>query len=167
MKKKKRVRFNDEEEREADPVGSEEADTTMAQGGGPVGAAAPSHKRKRNVNDEGGKGMNIDTISVVESLGGVLSRISTVDPGLEHWAKTINEDASRSGVTHGDAAVGRRGKELHSRSPPTDVADGNIGEGTTKQMNKVDVMEMYSPLRVTIEANKFGLTAGQAMGLIT
>ena len=101
----------------------------MAQGGGPDGAAAPGHKRKRDVNDEGGKGMDIDTISAVESLGGMLSRISTVDPGLEHWAKTINEDASRSGVTHGDAAGGRGDKELHSSSPHTDVADGDIGGG--------------------------------------
>ena len=89
--KKKRVRFSEEEEQEDDPVGSGGAETTVAQGGGSDGAAVPGHKRKRDVDDEGGKGMDIDAVSVIESLGGMLSRISIVDPEMDHWAKMINE----------------------------------------------------------------------------
>ena len=51
--------------------------------------------------------------------------------------------------------------------PHTGVAHGDTGVGKTEQIDKVDIMEVYSPPRVTVEAKKFGLRAGEAMDLVT
>ena len=45
---------------------------------------------------------------------------------------------------------------------------GDAGAGLAAgQVKKVDVMEIYSPPRVTVQANKFGLRSGEAMDLAT
>ena len=79
--------------------------------------------------------MDIDSIRQVESLGGMLSRISTIDPAVANWAKQINErtashvGVSPSGVTDGQAAGGETGKQPSRESPPTGGADGDTGGG--------------------------------------
>ena len=76
------------------------------------------------------------------TLGGMLSRISVVDPMLETWAEVVN---------------GKNGCAIK-----TGAAYGDVG-----LVGRVDVTEMYSPPRVTIEAKKFGLRPGEAMDLLT
>ena len=53
------------------------------------------------------------------------------------------------------------GDDRKSRSPP------GIGGCEIEQVNKVDVMEIYSPPRVTVQAKKYGLRSGEAMDLAT
>ena len=77
-----------------------------------------------------------------ESMGGLLSRISMVDPEIEQWAKDVNEQydsevAPHTGVTHGDTGV-----------------------GMSEQIGKVEIMEIYFPPRATVQATKLGLRAG-------
>ena len=59
---------------------------------------------------------------------------------VEAWAKGVNE-----------RQAGKVG-----------AADGNVDFA-----GKVDVAEVYSPPRITIEAKKFGLKPGEAMDLMT
>ena len=124
-------------------IDTEIADTTVAQDGSTDGDAVLGHKRKRDIEDEAGRGMDIDA---VESIGGLLSRMSLVDPEIEQWAKHVNEQY--------DSKV----------TPCTGVTDGDTGVG---MLGKVEVMEMYSPPRVTVEAKDWGLKAGEAMYLVT
>ena len=52
--------------------------------------------------------------------------------------------------------------------PGPGVTDGDAGAGLAPgQVKKVDVMEIYSPPRVTVQAKKFGLRSGEAMDLAT
>ena len=77
---------------------------------------------------------------------------------------------AHSGGSDGDAAGGRSreiGCKSDDRSGPG-VTDGDAGVGpAAAQLNKVDVMEIYSPPRVTIQAEKYGLRSGEAMDLAT
>ena len=76
--------------------------------GGAHGAAAQGDKRKREIDDVGEKGMDIDKITEVDAalgggtdgdavegggntLGAMLSRMSRVDPEIEKWAMNVNE----------------------------------------------------------------------------
>ena len=78
---------------------SEIADTTEAQDGSAHGDAVLGHKRKRDIDDDAGRGMDIDAVGEigspsgvahgdaaggdrVESMGGVLSRINVADPEI-------------------------------------------------------------------------------------
>ena len=87
----------------------------------------------------------------VHSIGGMLSIFSIVDPEVEHWAMRVNESSSNE----------------REKAPHTGATDGNTGVGRPEQIGKVDVMEVYSPPRVTVQAKEFGLRAGEAMDLIT
>ena len=49
-------------------------------------------------------------------------------------------------------------------APQGGGASGSSVEGS---LRKVDVMEIFSPPRVTVQASKFGLKAGEALDLIT
>ena len=60
--KKKKVRLSDEEVQLDDPRGSGGDHEIEAQDGGPHGAAAPGGKRKRDLEDQGDKGMDIDSV---------------------------------------------------------------------------------------------------------
>ena len=94
----KKVRFNEEIESEGREPGI--AESMEAVDGSTDGAAVPAHKRKRDVEDEGDRGMDIDLVvegspssggthgqaaggSVAESFGGYLCRLSEVDPEVE------------------------------------------------------------------------------------
>ena len=68
---KKRVRFSEGEEPGPRQVDSEIADSAEAQDGSAHGAVVLGHKRKRDLEDEGGKGMDIDAIGKVSSPSGV------------------------------------------------------------------------------------------------
>ena len=102
------MRFSDDQDDNQHMVDSEIADTTEAHDGSAHGDAALGHKRKRDIEDEAGRGMDIDAVGEVgspsggahgaaaggdemESIGGLLSRISMVDPEIEQWAKKIND----------------------------------------------------------------------------
>ena len=89
--------------------------------------------------------------SAAESFGGLLCRFSEIDPEVEQWAQHVNESR-------------RREKRA---APHIGGAHGATGVGKPGQINKVDVMEVYPPPRVTVEANKFGLKAGEALDLVT
>ena len=89
--------------------------------------------------------------SSAESFGGLLLRFSEVDPDVEQWAREVNQS---------------RGREK-TAAPHNGGADGATVAGKSSQINAVDVMEVYSPPRVTVEAKKFGLKAGEALDLVT
>ena len=150
------------------------ADTDVAQSGSAHGAAAQGDKRKREVDDVRDRSMDIDKLTEVKSVGAMLSRMSRVDPEIDNWAKSINEqnagqiEGSPSGVAHGDAAGGNSAWKQIDRDliearkaflqllpenrrksdgrPDPGVAHGDAGGGLTLgHANKVDVMEIYSP----------------------
>ena len=105
------------------------------------------------------------------------------------------KDGSPSGVTDGDAAGGDKDwkqifknmdkdlieareafiqllpenrKRMSGVRPDPGGTDGDAGGGPSlEQVNKVDVMEIYSPPRVTVQAKKYGLRSGEAMDLAT
>ena len=56
------MRFSDEEVQADDPWGSGGGYEVEAQDGGPHGAAVPGGKRKRDLEDQGDKGMDIDSV---------------------------------------------------------------------------------------------------------
>ena len=56
--------------------------------------------------------------------------------------------------------LGEPEKKSYGDGPHTSVAHGDTGVGTTEQIGKVDIMEIYSPPRVIVQAKKFGLRAG-------
>ena len=57
---------------------------------------------------------------------------------------------------------------LSSVTPRPSVADGDARVGLAiGQTNKVDVMEIYSPPRITVHAGKHGLEPGDALDLVT
>ena len=93
----KRVRFNEELE----VVEPDSADVDVALSGGAHGAAAQGDKRKRDIDDVGEKGMDIDKVAEVDTaldggtdgdaveggdvtLGTMLSGMSRVDPEIEN-----------------------------------------------------------------------------------
>ena len=92
----KRVRLSDEDKQEDKIVESEMADTDVAQSGSAHGVAAPGHKRKREEDDDRCRGMDSDWITKVQSLGGMSSRMSRVDPEIDTWAKKINDEKYNS-----------------------------------------------------------------------
>ena len=59
--------------------------------------------------------------------------------------------------------------DRESKVPPgPGGTDGDAGAGLEKkQVNKVDVMEIYSPPRITVHARKHGLEPGDALDLVT
>ena len=59
-----------------------------------------------------------------------------------------------------------RGKSDGRPGPGVAHGDARVGP-TPGQVNKVDVMEIYSPPRVTVQAKKYGLRSGEAMDLAT
>ena len=90
--------------------------------------------------------------------------ISIYEPEVQDWAEKMNQRESTSSVAYGDVAGG----EVRERKgPSTSVAHGGVGAGGRPQANKVDVMEIYSPPRITVEAKKHGLKPGEALYLIT
>ena len=71
--------------------GDPASESSSGPPGGASGATGETLKRKREESDEdrgGDPGMDIDR---VESLGGILSRISICDPELETWSRAIND----------------------------------------------------------------------------
>ena len=79
---------------------SEVVDTTEVQDGSAHGSVVLDHKGKRDIDDEGGKGMDIDAVremgssssaahggaaggDMFGSLGGMLSRISIVNAEVD------------------------------------------------------------------------------------
>ena len=105
------------------------------------------------------------------TLGGMLSQMSICDPELQEWASMLNGDPP-SGVAHGCAAGGRLQSTVADRAsevtPGPGVAYGDAGAGPENgQANKVDVMEIYSPPRITVHAGKHGLEPGDALDLVT
>ena len=53
-------------------------------------------------------------------------------------------------------------------TPGPGVTYGDAGVGLEKeQVNRVDVMEIYSPPRITVHARKHGLEPGDALDLVT
>ena len=44
---------------------------------------------------------------------------------------------------------------------------GASGPPVKGNLNKVDIMEIFSPPRVTVQATKFGLKPGEALDLVT
>ena len=105
------MRFCESDEPEGSQVDSRIVDSTVVQDGSAHGAVVLGHKRKRDLDDEGGKGMDIDAIretgspsSVahgdaaggdrVQSLGGMFSRISIADPEMDQRATKVNESYS-------------------------------------------------------------------------
>ena len=75
----------------------------------------------------------------------------------------MNEQAGGGGA-HGAAAMGKQGNQQASGG----VADGKAvtGRQRIEQTNKVDVMEVYSPPRVTVHAGKHGLKPGDSLDLV-
>ena len=74
-----------------------------------------------------------------EGLGDILYRLSHTDENLEQWKEKQNEIRSCNGVATGGVDSAR----------------------------KVDVCEIYSPPRITLQARKHGLRPGEAMDLMT
>ena len=133
--RKKKVRFSDEEVQIEVPSGSGGDQEIEAQDGGPDGAAAPGGKRKRDPEDQRDKGMDIDSVESINSLGAMLSSISMVDPEVKQWVSKVNEGkashvgVSPSGVADGYAAGGETDRQRSGENPSTDVADGDAGGG--------------------------------------
>ena len=103
-------------------------------------------KAEEEIDRDEDPGMDIDHIkndsNKLETLGGTLARLSIVDEELEQWRDKLNsvgDGVSESGSTYG--------------------AVGTVG--------KVDVAEIYSPARITLQAKRFGLRPGEAMNLMT
>ena len=65
----------------------------------------------------------------MHNMGGMLSRLSIVDPEIDHWAMEVNESYSNE----------------RKMVPHTGVAHGDTGVGKPKQIGKVDIMEVYFP----------------------
>ena len=162
----KKVRFNSEIE--SVPAESGMGESMEALDGSTDGAAVPGPKRRRDPDDQSGRGMDIDLVmeesppsggahgsaaggSSAESFVGRLLRFSEIDPDVEQWAREVNQS---------------RGREK-TAAPHNGGADGATVAGKPSQINAVDVMEVYSPPRVTVEAKKFGLKAGEALDLVT
>ena len=106
--------------------------------------------------------MDIDAITKVETLGGILARISKCDPQVQEWADRMNGRSPNGGAD--GLAVGG---QVTVEDPNAGGADGAAGGGRNPQVNSIDVMEIYSPPRVTVQASKHGLRAGEALDLIT
>ena len=74
-----------------------------------------------------------------EGLGGILYRLSHMAENLEQWKEKQNEMRGCNGAAPGGVDPAR----------------------------KVDVCEIYSPPRITLQARKYGLRPGEAMDLMT
>ena len=92
----------------------------------------PGQKRRRESEEVG---MDIDTLTKVETLGGVLARMSKCDPQVQQWADRMN-GRSPNGGADGQAVGGK----VILEDPNTGGADGaaGTGGGTSGEQHRCD-----------------------------
>ena len=105
------------------------------------------------MTDDGNKAIGAENDEMTLSL--MLMKISREDPTLMRWAEEINKKNERAN------GLARK------VNPVTPGADAALCSGRGSPSVQVDVAEVYSPPRVTVEASKFGLKPGSAMDLRT
>ena len=80
-------------------------------------------------------------------------KLSQSDPMLNRWAEQVNDRNSR--------------RDRRVFPTPVEGARAASSSPGTTSLAQVDVIEIYSPPRVTIVAKESGLKAGSAMDLRT